>query len=45
MASDHITSWQIAGETVERVTDYFGELQITEDDGSHKKTYSLEEKL
>ena len=38
MASDHITSWQIAGETVERVTDYFGELQITEDDGSHKKT-------
>ena len=27
MASGPITSWQIDGETVERVTDYFGELQ------------------
>ena len=27
MASGHITSWQIDGETVETVTDYFGGLQ------------------
>ena len=27
MASGPITSWQIDGETVETVTDYFGELQ------------------
>ena len=27
MASDPITSWQIDGETVETVTDYFLELQ------------------
>ena len=27
MASRPITSWQIDGETVETVTDYFGELQ------------------
>ena len=27
MASDPITSWQIDGETVETVTDYFGGLQ------------------
>ena len=27
MASDLITSWQIDGETVEKVTDYFGGLQ------------------
>ena len=27
MASDPITSWQIDGETVETVSDYFGGLQ------------------
>ena len=27
MASGPITSWEIDGETVERVTDYFGGLQ------------------
>ena len=27
MASDSITSWQIDGETVEKVRDYFPELQ------------------
>ena len=27
MASGHITSWQIGGETMEMVTDYFLELQ------------------
>ena len=27
MATGHITSWQIDGETVETVTDYFGGLQ------------------
>ena len=27
MASGPITSWQIGGETVETVTDYFGGLQ------------------
>ena len=27
MASDLITSWQIDGETVEKVTDYFSGLQ------------------
>ena len=27
MASGHITSWQIDGETMETVTDYFGGLQ------------------
>ena len=27
MASGPITSWEIDGETVERVSDYFGELQ------------------
>ena len=27
MASDPITSWQIDGETIETVTDYFGGLQ------------------
>ena len=27
MASGPITSWEIDGETVEKVSDYFGELQ------------------
>ena len=27
MESGHITSWQIDGETMETVTDYFGGLQ------------------
>ena len=27
MASSHITSWQIDGETMETVSDYFGGLQ------------------
>ena len=31
MASDPITSWQIDGETMETVTDYFFGLQITAD--------------
>ena len=31
MASGPITSWQIDGETVETVTDYFGGLRITVD--------------
>ena len=48
MASSPITSWQIDGETMETVTDYFGGLQ------NHcrvtvimklKDAYSLEEKL
>ena len=48
MASGPITSWEIDGETVETVADYFGGLQITADgECSHeiKDTYSLEEKL
>ena len=37
MSSGPITSWQIDGEAMERVTDYFGGLQITEDgDCSHE---------
>ena len=47
MASSPITSWQIDGETMEIVTDYFGGLQITADgDCSHeiKDACSLEEK-
>ena len=37
MASGPITSWQIDGETMETVTDYFLGLQITADgDCSHK---------
>ena len=31
MASSPISSWQIDGETVETVTDYFGGLHITAD--------------
>ena len=49
MASGPITSWEIDGETGERVSDFiFLGLQITADgDCSHelKDTYSLEEKL
>ena len=50
MASNPITSWQIDGETVEIVTDFFGGgvgSKITADgDYSHalKDSYSLEEK-
>ena len=37
MASSPITSWQIDGETVETVSDFFGGLQITADgDCSHE---------
>ena len=49
MASGPITSWQIDGETVERVSDFiFWGSKITADgDCSHeiKEAYSLEEKL
>ena len=49
MASGHITSWQIDGETVETVTDFnFLGSQITADgDCSHeiKRCLFLEEKL
>ena len=47
MASGPITSWQIDGETMERVTDYFLGLKITADgDFSHEiKRHSLEENL
>ena len=42
-----ITSWQIDGETMERVTDYFLGLKITSDgDCSHEiKRHSLKENL
>ena len=37
MASGPVTSWQIGGETVETVTDYFLGSKITaDDDCSHK---------
>ena len=49
MASGPITSWQIDGETMERVRDFFwGGSKITEDgDCSHenKDAFSLEENL
>ena len=48
MASSPITSWQIDGETVEIVTDYFGapkSLQIVTAAVKLKDAYSLEEKL
>ena len=48
MASGSITSWQIDGETVERVADFiWGGSKITADgDRSHEiKRHSLEEKL
>ena len=49
MASCHITSWQIDGETMETVTDYFSwapkSLQMVTGDMKLKDTCSLEEKL
>ena len=49
MASGPITSWQIDGETVETVTDYFGgapkSLQMMAAAMKLKDTYTLEEKL
>ena len=49
MASGPITSWQIDGETVETVTDYFGgapkSLQMMTAAMQFKDTYTLEEKL
>ena len=49
MASGPITSWEIDGETVERVSDFIflGSKITTDGDCSHeiKDTYSLEEKL
>ena len=44
MASDSITSWQIDGETMATVRDYFGGLQKTAA-MKLKDVYSLEEKL
>src|SRR5574340_637585 len=48
MASCPITSWQIDGETVETVTDYFGapkSLQMVTAAVKLKDSYSLEEKF
>ena len=48
MASSPITSWQIDGETVETVTDYFGGLQnhcMVTAAMKLKDAYSLEGKL
>ena len=49
LASGPITSWQIDGETVETVTDYFGgapkSLQMVTAAMKLKDTCSLEEKL
>ena len=49
MASGPITSWQIDGETVETVTDYFGgapkSLQMVTAVMKLKNVCSLEEKL
>ena len=50
MASDPITSWEIDGETVETVADFFGggapkSLQKVTAAMKLKDTYSLEEKL
>ena len=49
IASDPITSWQIDGETVEIVTDYFEgapkSLQVVTEAMKLKDTCSLEEKL
>ena len=44
MASSPITSWQIDGETMATVRDYFGGLQKTAA-MKLKDAYSLEEKL
>ena len=49
MASCPITSWQIDGETVETVADYFGgapkSLQMVTETMKLKDAYSLEGKL
>ena len=49
MASGPITSWQIDGETMETVRDYFGgiqkSLQMVIEAMKLKDAYSLEEKL
>ena len=49
MPSDPITSWQIDGETMETVTDYFfvlqKSLQMVTAALKLKDAYSLEEKL
>ena len=49
MASGHITSWQMDGETIETVTDLFlwpsKSLQIVTAAMILKDTYSLQEKL
>ena len=49
MASGPITSWEIDGETVETVADYFWgapkSLQMVTEAMKLKDTYSLEEKL
>ena len=48
MASGPITSWQVDGETVETVTDFFWapkSLQMVIEAMKLKDTYSLEEKL
>ena len=48
MASGPITSWEIDGETVETVADYFGGSKITTDgDCSHeiKKLKKMQNKL
>ena len=49
MASDPITSWQIDGETMETVTDYFlgapKSLQMVTEAVKLKDACSLEEKL
>jgi len=41
MASGPITSWQIDGENMETVTDYFSWLQITVDSNCFHETKSL----
>jgi len=45
MASGSITSWQINGETMEKVTDYFLGLQMVTAAMKLKDDCSLEEKL
>ena len=50
MASGHITSWQIDGETIKTVRDFISggnpkSLQTTTTAMKLKDTYSLEEKL
>ena len=47
MASGPITSWEIDGEAMETVRDYFGGSKLTADGAAMKlkDAYSLEEKL